>query len=178
MHLTSRIRIAPLHGLSAAALAVVLLVGRGLAQDPAPVAPTVPVPIAGPNAVGTVKVKTLQRNAPQNNNENDAVPELTLADCIAIAIDRQPSLTAVRASQGATSAGFNALSNIGRIGTLFGEAGVNIANMAVSRTNRGGKALMAVSLDTPAPPELVDSLRGAGLDDAYFISLGADALTA
>ena len=32
---------------------------------------------------------------------------------------------------------------IGRIGTLFGEAGVNIANMAVSRTNRGGKALMA-----------------------------------
>jgi D-3-phosphoglycerate dehydrogenase len=60
---------------------------------------------------------------------------------------------------------------IGRIGTLFGEADVNIANMAVSRTNRGGKALMAVSLDTPAPPELVDSLRGAGLDDAYFISL-------
>jgi D-3-phosphoglycerate dehydrogenase len=61
---------------------------------------------------------------------------------------------------------------IGRIGTLFGETGVNIANMAVSRTNQGGKALMAVSLDTPAPPELVESLRAAGLDDAYFISLG------
>jgi len=61
---------------------------------------------------------------------------------------------------------------IGRIGTLFGEAGVNIANMAVSRTNQGGKALMAVSLDTPAPPELVESLRASGLDDAYFISLG------
>jgi D-3-phosphoglycerate dehydrogenase len=60
---------------------------------------------------------------------------------------------------------------IGRVGTMFGEAGVNIANMAVSRTNRGGKALMAVSLDTPAPPDLVDSLRAAGLDDAYFISL-------
>jgi hypothetical protein len=30
---------------------------------------------------------------------------------------------------------------------------------------------MAVSLDTPAPPDLVDSLRAAGLDDAYFISL-------
>ncbi|HXV02084.1 MAG TPA: phosphoglycerate dehydrogenase [Gaiellaceae bacterium] len=63
---------------------------------------------------------------------------------------------------------------IGRIGTLIGEAGVNIANMAVSRTNQGGKALMAVSLDTPAPPELVESLRGAGLDDAYFITPGAD----
>ena len=60
---------------------------------------------------------------------------------------------------------------IGRVGTLFGEAGVNIANMAVSRTRRGDKALMAVSLDTPAPPELVETLRAAGLDDAYFISL-------
>jgi D-3-phosphoglycerate dehydrogenase len=63
---------------------------------------------------------------------------------------------------------------IGRIGTLFGEAGINIANMAVSRTNRGGKALMAVSLDTPAPPELVASLRKAGMDDVYVIQLGAD----
>jgi D-3-phosphoglycerate dehydrogenase len=60
---------------------------------------------------------------------------------------------------------------IGRVGTLFGEAGVNIANMAVSRTRRGDKALMAVSLDTPPPPELVETLRAAGLDDAYFISL-------
>jgi D-3-phosphoglycerate dehydrogenase len=60
---------------------------------------------------------------------------------------------------------------IGRVGTLFGEAAVNIANMAVSRTRRGDKALMAVSLDTPAPPELVETLRAAGLDDAYFISL-------
>jgi len=63
---------------------------------------------------------------------------------------------------------------IGRIGTLFGEAGINIANMAVSRTNRGGKALMAVSLDTPAPPELVAALRDAGMDDVYVIQLGAD----
>ena len=61
---------------------------------------------------------------------------------------------------------------IGRVGTLFGEAGVNIANMAVSRTRRGDKALMAVSLDTSASTELVESLRAAGLDDAYFISLG------
>ena len=29
---------------------------------------------------------------------------------------------------------------IGRVGTLFGEAGINIANMAVSRANEGGKA--------------------------------------
>ena len=60
---------------------------------------------------------------------------------------------------------------IGKVGTLFGEAGVNIANMAVSRTRRGEKALMALSIDSPAPPELVETLRAAGFDDAYFISL-------
>ena len=60
---------------------------------------------------------------------------------------------------------------IGRVGTLFGEAGVNIANMAVSRTRKGEKALMALSLDSPAPRELIEALSAAGLDDAFFISL-------
>ena len=60
---------------------------------------------------------------------------------------------------------------IGRVGTLFGEAEVNIANMTVSRTRRGGKALMALSIDTPAPTELVERLQGEGFDDARFISL-------
>jgi len=61
---------------------------------------------------------------------------------------------------------------IGRIGSLFGEAGVNIANMAVSRTRRGGKALMALSLDSPPPESLVDEVLGEGfVDEAHFISL-------
>jgi D-3-phosphoglycerate dehydrogenase / 2-oxoglutarate reductase len=60
---------------------------------------------------------------------------------------------------------------IGRVGTLFGEAGVNIANMAVSRTRRGGKALMALSIDSEAPPELVERVRDEGFDDARFIAL-------
>jgi len=60
---------------------------------------------------------------------------------------------------------------IGRVGTLFGEAGVNIANMAVSRTRRGGKALMALSLDTEPPPEVVESFRAQGFDDVHAISL-------
>jgi D-3-phosphoglycerate dehydrogenase / 2-oxoglutarate reductase len=61
---------------------------------------------------------------------------------------------------------------IGRIGSLFGEAGVNIANMAVSRTRRGGKALMALSLDSAPPEGLVDNVRAEGfVDDARFISL-------
>jgi D-3-phosphoglycerate dehydrogenase len=61
---------------------------------------------------------------------------------------------------------------IGRVGTLFGDAGVNIANMAVSRTRRGDKALMALSLDSEPPPELVEALGAQGFDDARVISLG------
>ena len=52
---------------------------------------------------------------------------------------------------------------IGRVGTLFGQQSVNIANMAVSRSRRGGKALMALSLDTTPPPELVEAVRVRGL---------------
>ncbi|MDQ3066224.1 MAG: phosphoglycerate dehydrogenase [Actinomycetota bacterium] len=61
---------------------------------------------------------------------------------------------------------------IGRVGTMFGEAGVNIANMAVSRTREGGKALMALAIDTRPPPELVEGIRGEGFDDAQIITLG------
>jgi D-3-phosphoglycerate dehydrogenase len=61
---------------------------------------------------------------------------------------------------------------IGRVGTLFGQQDVNIANMAVSRTRKGEKALMALSLDTEAPHELVEAIRKEGFDDARFIDLG------
>ena len=61
---------------------------------------------------------------------------------------------------------------IGHVGTLFGDAGVNIANMAVSRTRRGGKALMALSVDSAVPAELAERFRGQGFDDARFIRLG------
>jgi D-3-phosphoglycerate dehydrogenase / 2-oxoglutarate reductase len=61
---------------------------------------------------------------------------------------------------------------IGHVGTVFGEAGVNIANMTVSRTRRGGKALMVLSVDTAPPPELVERIRAEGFDDARVIELG------
>jgi D-3-phosphoglycerate dehydrogenase len=60
---------------------------------------------------------------------------------------------------------------IGRVGTLFGNAGVNIANMTVSRTRRGGKALMILSVDTLPPAELVERIRAEGFDDARVIEL-------
>ena len=61
---------------------------------------------------------------------------------------------------------------IGTVGTMFGEAGVNIANMAVSRTTEGGKALMAFSIDSTAPLELVEHVEAAGFDGVRFIHLG------
>ncbi len=60
---------------------------------------------------------------------------------------------------------------IGRIGTLFGDAGVNIANMTVSRTRQGGKALMALTVDSLPPPELVERFRAEGFDDARVVEL-------
>jgi D-3-phosphoglycerate dehydrogenase / 2-oxoglutarate reductase len=59
---------------------------------------------------------------------------------------------------------------IGKVGTLFGESSVNIANMAVSRTRQGGQALMALSVDSRAPEGLVAKVH-AEFDDARFISL-------
>jgi D-3-phosphoglycerate dehydrogenase len=59
---------------------------------------------------------------------------------------------------------------IGKVGTLFGKSEVNIANMTVSRTRQGGQALMTLSIDSPAPPELVDQIHSE-FDDARFISL-------
>ena len=61
---------------------------------------------------------------------------------------------------------------IGRVGTRFGEAGVNIAGMTVSRSRRGGKALMALTVDSAPPAELVEWLRGEGFDDARVLELG------
>ena len=61
---------------------------------------------------------------------------------------------------------------IGRVGTVFGEAGVNIANMTVSRTRRGEKALMVLTVDSMPPADLVERVRAEGFDDARVIELG------
>jgi D-3-phosphoglycerate dehydrogenase len=64
---------------------------------------------------------------------------------------------------------------IGRVGTLLGEAGVNIATMAVSRNRAGSNALMVLTIDTPLPDELADRLRNEpGFVDVQAISLDAE----
>src|SRR4051812_34926376 len=60
---------------------------------------------------------------------------------------------------------------IGKVGTLFGKNGANIANMAVSRTRDGQQALMALSVDEPPSDALIDEMHSVGFGDAIFIEL-------
>ncbi len=48
---------------------------------------------------------------------------------------------------------------IGAVGTILGDAGINIATMDVGRGSKGGTALMGLTLDSPAPPEVIERIR-------------------
>ena len=49
---------------------------------------------------------------------------------------------------------------IGKVGTLLGDAGVNIAGMHVGReSGEGSTAVMVLKLDTPVPDALLDQIR-------------------
>ncbi len=48
---------------------------------------------------------------------------------------------------------------IGKVGTLIGEAGINIAGMHVGRESEGQGALMVLKLDTPTPEALLEQIR-------------------
>ncbi|HYH64659.1 MAG TPA: hypothetical protein VD866_08200, partial [Urbifossiella sp.] len=80
--------------------------GRQPGAALAPAAPPLPIPGLVPG-----------QPEPAKNGEA-AVPEYTLGECIAIALERQPTLRAVRSSQAASGAGIQALDNIGRLGQL------------------------------------------------------------
>ena len=50
---------------------------------------------------------------------------------------------------------------IGLVGTLLGEADINISSMQVGRRARRGQALMLLSVDEPVPAPVVDRIRQA-----------------
>jgi D-3-phosphoglycerate dehydrogenase len=50
---------------------------------------------------------------------------------------------------------------IGRVGTILGRHGVNIANMHVGRRDAGGTAVMVLTLDAPPPSEAAREIEGA-----------------
>jgi D-3-phosphoglycerate dehydrogenase len=47
---------------------------------------------------------------------------------------------------------------IGRVGTIFGEHGVNIASAAVGAEASGGQAVLALTTDAPVPDEVLEEL--------------------
>jgi len=49
---------------------------------------------------------------------------------------------------------------IGRVGTILGEHGVNIATMEVGRSVEGGDALMCLTVDSPVPAHVLDDIAG------------------
>jgi D-3-phosphoglycerate dehydrogenase len=61
---------------------------------------------------------------------------------------------------------------VGIVGSLLGEAGVNIANMQVARQSEGGEALMGLAVDSPIPGEVLDRIKDAAkLNDARTVVL-------
>jgi D-3-phosphoglycerate dehydrogenase len=44
-------------------------------------------------------------------------------------------------------------------GKAFGEASINIAGMQIARTTAGGQALSVLTVDSPVPEAMLESLR-------------------
>jgi outer membrane protein TolC len=96
-----------------------------------PVAPTIPAPVPPPGphvrfqnliptqgkAAEPEKAGNAQKKEPIQFVETG--PELSLGECISIALERQPSLKAARASMAATEAGYRSVMNFGTVGTLI-----------------------------------------------------------
>jgi D-3-phosphoglycerate dehydrogenase / 2-oxoglutarate reductase len=61
---------------------------------------------------------------------------------------------------------------IGRVGTILGRAGINIASMQVGRRKQGGEALMALTVDAGVPASVLDQvMTEIGAHDGTFIHL-------
>ncbi len=61
---------------------------------------------------------------------------------------------------------------IGKLGTILGEHGINIGNMAVGRGEPGSRAAMAVTVDEPVPDEVLKELLSVpGFNQARAVTL-------
>ncbi len=62
---------------------------------------------------------------------------------------------------------------IGKVGTLLGNYRINIASMDVGRRERGGEAVMVLSVDDPVTPEIIQELsKIPGVENLRFVNLG------
>jgi D-3-phosphoglycerate dehydrogenase len=61
---------------------------------------------------------------------------------------------------------------IGKIGTILGDHGINVAHMQVGRRKIGGEAVMGINVDIPIPEEVMDEIRETPkVKDCRFIIL-------
>src|SRR5262245_45158621 len=122
----------------------VMITATVSAKQPGPVAPTVPAPAPGsirPGPAIRFQPMPMPLSAPaplqpggvgnagqgsKHGNDKDweercpeTGPELSLGECIAIALERQPALKAAKDSALATQRGYEALTNFGTVGTII-----------------------------------------------------------
>jgi D-3-phosphoglycerate dehydrogenase len=61
---------------------------------------------------------------------------------------------------------------IGKVGTILGDAGVNIGSMQVGRHEAGGTALMGITVDTPLDAVVLSRIKDeAGMQEAWSVEL-------
>ncbi|MEW6552826.1 MAG: phosphoglycerate dehydrogenase [Actinomycetota bacterium] len=61
---------------------------------------------------------------------------------------------------------------IGKVGTILGDNGINIAHMQVGRRKIGGEAVMGINVDIPIPEEVMEEIRAIpDVNDSRFITL-------
>ncbi len=61
---------------------------------------------------------------------------------------------------------------IGRVGTLLGNNRINIGGMHVGRQEKGSRAVMALIVDDPVPPPVLEQIRQlAGMENARLVEL-------
>ena len=61
---------------------------------------------------------------------------------------------------------------IGKVGTILGNEGVNIASMQVGRTEAGGTALMGLVVDSALSDDVLEKIKkDAGMHDAWSVEL-------
>jgi D-3-phosphoglycerate dehydrogenase len=61
---------------------------------------------------------------------------------------------------------------IGKVGTILGDEGVNIASMQVGRTEAGGTALMGLVVDSALSEDLLTRIKdAASMHDAWSVEL-------
>jgi D-3-phosphoglycerate dehydrogenase / 2-oxoglutarate reductase len=63
---------------------------------------------------------------------------------------------------------------VGTVGNILGQSSINIGGMQVARNHEGGEALMAITVDSPVMPSVLESLaQETGANLVRSVTLGA-----